>query len=174
MLNKWVGGLIDRIFAVAGALLFAQLPMFILQYTQQLAGRAAELRLQLYSLDKIAKANGKTFQQYIQKFIDTNDPDFAQQGLLMENMGKRFTYLTNAEIDISSASALAKPFVFVQHFDWDIASTTFNYFQFGIPFSIEGLTYGLMGLGFGCLLFFAIKKTAALIAGRILWVKAQV
>ncbi|MBA2728357.1 MAG: DUF2937 family protein [Parachlamydiaceae bacterium] len=168
-MQRLLGGLLDRVLAVAGALLFALLPMFMLQYTQQLAGRAAELGLQLNSLQRIAQDSGKTLHQYILKFTSNNDPDFMQQGALMEKMSQRFSYLSQAEIDIANASPLAKPFVFLQHLDTDIAKTTLNYFQFGIPFSIEGLAYALAGLGFGCLLFYVLSKIMGLITG--LWKK---
>lgn len=155
----WIGGLLDRIFAAAGALLFAQLPMFMLQYTQQLAGRAAELNRQISSLKQISMMNGKSLNEYIHKFIATGDPDFVQQGELMQKMIQRFSYLSQAENDMSEASPLTQLFVFLRHFDSDIAKMTFTYFKFGIPLSVEGLIYGLIGLGFGCMLFHLLARS---------------
>src|SRR5690349_4193861 len=106
-MNKWVGGLIDRIFAIIGALLFAQLPMFMLQYSQQVAGRAAELGLQINSLQRIAGLNDKTLPEYIQKFLGNSDPDFSHQGQLLQQMLDRFQYLSQSEASLTEASALS-------------------------------------------------------------------
>lgn len=157
-MKQWFVGLLDRLFALVGALLFAQLPMFILQYTQQLAGRASELSMQLNSLHRIAEMNGKSLEQYFQKFINASDPDFIQQGVLMQKLSQRFYFLSQAEIDISNASVFSKPFVFFQHFDTEIARSTLQYFHFGIPISMEGFVYALAGLGFGCMVFYLISR----------------
>jgi len=162
-MGKWVKGLLDRLFAVSGALIFMQLPMFTLQYTQQLAGRSSELKLQLNAIKSIATLNGKTMPEYIQKFTSANDPDFFLQGGLMENMMQRYTYLSNAEGYISNASLLAKPFVFFQNFDLEIAKITLSHFQFGLPLSLEGLSYGIAGVGFGCLLYFILNRASTYI-----------
>ena len=51
---KFVGGMLDRVLAVLGALLFSQFPAFTLQYTHHLSGRVAELKKQVHLLEQQA------------------------------------------------------------------------------------------------------------------------
>lgn len=152
-MSNWLTGLFDRVFAVIGALVFAQAPMFIQQYGQQLSGRVAELKLQVNSIASAAAQGHKSVPQYIQRFIDSGDQDFMLQGELMQRMTLRFGHLSEALQDLSSTSIWSKPFVFIRDFNWEIAQSTFADFQPGIPFTLEGLMYALIGIGMGYGLF---------------------
>lgn len=63
---KWIGGLMDRACAVVGAVVFAQAPLFMQQYSQQLIGRTAELKLQVDGMKQAANLSGKTLEQLTQ------------------------------------------------------------------------------------------------------------
>ncbi len=160
---SWLTGLLDRTFAVLGALVGTQAPMFIQQYHQQLSGRVAELKLQIEAMTKIAVQGQKTLQQYIEHFIQSGDPDFMRQGELMLALNDRYETLLHAFQQLTSASALSKPFIFIREFNWDIASSTFVDFQTGVPFTLEGLGYGVIGIGLGYGVFCVIAKTAKLV-----------
>lgn len=160
--SNWLIGLFDRIFAVIGALVCAQAPMFIQQYSQQLSGRVAELKLQVDSIASAAVQGRKSVPQYIQRFIDSGDQDFMLQGELMQRMTLRYGHLSEALQDLSTTSIWAKPFVFIRDFSWDIAQSTFVDFQPGIPFTLEGLVYALIGIGIGYGLFAVIAALGRL------------
>jgi hypothetical protein len=162
---KVVTALLDRIFAAAGALLLAQMPMFMVQYSQQLAGRSGELGLQLDAIRRIASDSGKSLPQYIDKFVAAGDPDFTRQGELIHQMATRYQFLLDSETQLSEASPFAKPFIFMQQLDWEVAHSTWQHFQFGIPFNLEGLTYALIGLVGGCLLFLILNRLFWFILG---------
>lgn len=51
---KWIGGLIDRIFAVVGALACLQFPLFLQQYQQHLSGHVVELQIQIQAMQRAA------------------------------------------------------------------------------------------------------------------------
>lgn len=157
-MSNWVTGLFDRVFAVVGALACAQVPMFIQQYSQQLTGRVAELKLQVGSIASAAAQGSKSLPQYIQRFIDSGDQDFMLQGELMQKMTLRFGKLSGALDDLSTTSIWTKPLVFIRDFSWDIAQSTFADFQPGIPFTLEGLVYALIGIGLGYGLFSVIAS----------------
>lgn len=152
-MSNWLTGLFDRVFAVVGALVCAQAPMFIQQYGHQLSGRVAELKLQVGSIASAAAQGHKSVPQYIQRFIDSGDQDFMLQGELMQKMSMRYGYLSEALQDLNTTSIWAKPFVFIRDFNWDIAQSTLKDFQPGIPFTLEGLVYALIGIGLGYGLF---------------------
>jgi hypothetical protein len=66
---------------VIGAFVASQIPEFIQQYTQRLAGHVNELYRLLNQMRQVASYSNKTLDQYIQKFITSSDPDFARQGV---------------------------------------------------------------------------------------------
>lgn len=150
---KWLYEFIGKAFAVMGAAIGVQMPMFIQQYTQQLAGRVAELQLHIDSISKAAGLNGKSLSQYIQKFLDSADNDFIAQGNLLKGILERFFTLSDAMSSLQTASPLFKPYLFFAHFDTEIAKNTWQYFQLGIPLTLEGLCYALSGMLLSGLLF---------------------
>lgn len=155
---NWLTRLLDRAFAVVGALVGAQAPMFIQQYNQQLSGRVAELKLQIEAIINIAAQSQKSIRQFIQRFIDSGDPDFMRQGDLMLSMNERYEGLLNASHQLSSATVISKPFVFIREFNWEIARSTFADFQAGVPFTLEGFCYALVGVGFGYGVFYLLTR----------------
>lgn len=155
---KWVGGLIDRIFAAAGGVLFSQAPLFMKQYAQQLSGHAAELRYQVDAMRQAATNSGKTLEQFIQKFVESNDADFMRQGDIMSAMVNRWYNTTDALAALQESSVFTRPFVFLTHMNWDIVKSTWTHYVFGLPFTLEGLVYAIIGIIFGFFVFFAIRK----------------
>ncbi len=155
---KWVGELIDRVFAVLCAFVFAQLPLFMQQYQQRLSGHVAELTLQIDKMTDAAGFTGKTLNQFIEKFMNDPDPDFSHQGQIMNYMVLRSKELTHSLNQLINSSIFAKPFVFVYNINADIAHKTYNNFSVGLPFNLEGLVYALVGVIFGFILFSSLRK----------------
>lgn len=161
---KFVGGILDRACAVAGALVVSQVPLFIQQYKQQLSGHVAELQLQVEMVRQAAMASGKTIDQFIKKFVASGDVDFSRQGEIMQQMVQRWHDLADGFNALSQASIVAKPIVFFQHFNVSIAKETVSTFSPGIPLTLEGGVYALIGIGVGYLTFSTIKAIC-----RALW-----
>lgn len=155
---KWLGNIIDRLFAVAGALVFSQAPLFMQYYTQQLSGHVAELKLNVEAMGKIAAQSGKTLDQYVLKFMASTDPDFNLQGKLMQSMVERWTVFNENLYSMQNATVWTRPFLFIRQFDWDIARTTYHTFEVGLTFNLEGIIYAFLGLLFGYLVFMLIRK----------------
>ena len=150
---RWLIGLIDRLFVVAGALIFLQAPLFMQQYTQQLAGHTAELQYQVQILDAAAGESGKTVPAYILKFTASADLDFARQGRMMQDLVDRWHTFNKSYEALTKASITSKPFVFVAYFNKEVAAATWSSFEYGIPFSLEGLVYAVAGILLGYLTF---------------------
>jgi len=145
--------LLDRIFAVIGAFLFAQIPQFYQQYTTLLSGHLAELAFQITQMENSAKSTDKTLGQLIQKFLASSDPDFHNQGNLMQNSYERWAEFTKALQALQESTFLSRPFVFLRYFDWQIFKETFSQFTVGFSFTIESLIYAIVGIFFGYLMF---------------------
>ncbi|MBS4168396.1 DUF2937 family protein [Parachlamydia sp. AcF125] len=150
-MHKWIGGIIDRLCVVCGALLFSQIPSFIQQYSQRLAGHVAELKIQTTALAQAAHLSGKTIDQLIAKFLASGDPDFIRQGELMQHTFVRFHHLSTALAHLQESNAFSRPFIFFSQLDPAIAEGTFKDFAFGVSLTIEGGIYALGGMIIGAL-----------------------
>lgn len=148
---KCVGGLLDRICAVLGAVLFLQIPLFIQDYQIELKGHVSELEWQVSLIQEAAKFSGKSLEQYIHKFLVSGDVDFVHQGEILSNMVVRLNTLSSSLKAISEAPIWERPFVFCSYLNYEIAKSTFHSFQMGMPLTLEAIVYGLLGMliGFG-------------------------
>lgn len=158
MMWKWLVTMIDRLFAVAGALIFSQAPMFMGQYQQQLLGHVAELREQTEAMTEAANLSNMDLNAFIHKFLINSDIDFVRQGEIMQKMTMRYQSLLDAYNALTTASPFTKPFIFLSNLYGDIAKSTLATFHLGLEFSLEGLIYALIGLFLGYSIFAGIKK----------------
>ncbi len=155
----WFAALLDRFFVVAGALLLVQAPLFIQQYELQLMGHVAELEFQVDSMRLAAMESNKTLDQFIAKFIGGNDADFVRQGKIMSAMVARLQSLTEALTALEHASIITRPWVFINHLNYDIVKSTWKSFEPGLVFTYEGLAYILAGMCVGRFLFFVLSAS---------------
>lgn len=149
----FIRALFDRIFAVIGALLFIQIPLFIQQYSQSLAGHIDELKYQINIMQAAASETGKTLPQYVDKFVQSGDVDFSNQGYIIQAMIERWQSLSNGLSALQQANVFTKPYVFFSNLNFDIARSTLHSYNFGISLSFEGLMYGIIGIFFGYIFF---------------------
>ncbi len=161
---RWLIKIIDRLCVVAGALFCSQAPLFMQYYSQQLAGRVAELQTQIKAMTLIATQTGKNLSSYILKFLNSQDEDFRLQGELMKEMVTRANHLTEGLQALQEATVWQKPLAFLQFFSWDVAQTTWDTYKVGIPLTAEGFIYALLGTLLGFLLFTLLKRIAFLIS----------
>lgn len=155
---KWFGALLDRIYAVIGAVVFAQIPLFIQQYSQQLVGREAELRFQVMAMRQSAALSGKTLEELIAKFLVNPDIDVVRQGELMKAIVSRWEGLSSSLFSLQNSNVFDRPFVFILHMNGDAFRSTFENFSFGLPLTVEGGIYAFIGLLAGFGLFAALRK----------------
>jgi Protein of unknown function (DUF2937) len=154
---KWMGSLVGKLFIVAGALIMSQMPLFMQYYTQQLAGRVSELQWQMEGVEQLAAKSGKNLDQYIQKFLVSDDLDFRQQGQFMKETNDRWRDFSTNLSALQQATAWTKPFVFLQKLNWTIMLATYDSYEPGLTLNIEGAVFALAGMGIGALLFSLIK-----------------
>lgn len=148
---RFLSSIMDRVFVIMGALFGAQIPEFLQQYRQRLAGHVAELNRVLDGLRQLAKQSNKNLEEYIGKFMTNSDLDFARQGTFMQEMGDRWERLNEALVSLTSSSAWERPYVFLRDLQYEIARSTFHDFQPGVNMTPEGIGYMVLGavLGYG-------------------------
>lgn len=155
---SFIGSLIDRLSIVAGAFIGSQVPQFMQQYTQRLAGHVDSLQKLLNQLHQMASFSQKTLNQYIQKFKDSADPDFMRQGDFMQGIVTRWEGLHQALEHLMKSPFWLRPYYFVKDLQPDIARATFDSYQPGFNLTIEGLCYAGGGMILGWALFRMISK----------------
>lgn len=165
-MGKWLVDMLDRIFVLLAALLFSQMPLYMQEYEQRLAGHVEELRHQIDALQKLALKSGKTFEEYIGKFAANSDPDIAKHGSFIEAMQHRYASLSEGLHQLIGASLVSKPFLFIKHLDFEIGRGALYHFKPGFLFTLEGLTYALVGMGVGYLLFSLLRSLFRFFTGK--------
>ncbi len=140
--------LLGTILAAVVGVSFAQLPAFIQQYLQRLGGHVDEAQLNLAQV-----ASGASFRAL----------DAPARELLSVSLQQRVSVLQTGEQAITSASASARPFVFLRELDPDIAMATFRAFEPAVPLSTAGLIYGVAGIVAGWLFYEILKVPAGLV-----------
>lgn len=149
--------MLSRLSAVAGALIFSQLPQYLQQYTQRLGGHVNEIGRLVEQLQMLALQSGKSLSQYIDKFTRSNDPDFAQQGEWMQTLVERHAQLSAAWEAITHATPLTRLSAYLAHHQSEIAKTTLAFFQPAFPMTVEAGIYALIGALIGYLIYRCIK-----------------
>jgi hypothetical protein len=167
MAKRCIQKVLERIVISLCVVLCLQLPFFIVQYTHQLRGHIDELKWQVEQMEKSAVLSGKTLDEYIAKFMNNSDHDFASQGAMMRAVMHRFEKLSQTWIRLKHSSSFTRPFVFFRYVEWDVFSATCKEFKTGISFTLESMFFGLIGifLGSGLCSFitsiFNLKKRTA-------------
>ena len=154
----FIGSLLDRLCVILGAFIGSQIPQFMQQYSQRLAGHVDELHHLLNNLRQLATHSDKTLEQYIQKFATNADPDFAHQGEFMQQLVGRWQELEHALYHLVHSSIWARPYFFLKDLQTDIAQATLLSFQPGISLNLEGLCYAGAGVLIGLAFYHLVEK----------------
>lgn len=165
-MGKWLDKMLDRICVVLGALLCMQAPAFFSQYSHRLSGHVNELKYQISLMQKNAAYSGKSLAEYLQKFVGHTDSDIANQGILMQDLLSRWHLLESHLTALTEASWYAKPFLFLVHFQKDIASATFTSFVPGLSFTLEEIPYAVLGGLLGYLGYALLKFCVSALTSR--------
>ena len=151
--------IIDRIVAVIGAIIFFQIPAFIVQYKQRLGGHVDELARLIDQYKSAAVKYGKTVEEYIGLHINSGVNEIKATGEFMNENMERFNELSLALKNLSESSGITKLFVFIKGMNFDIFRGTYKDFVPGISFNLESIVYCLAGIIFFMLLYLLIKKS---------------
>jgi len=149
-----LGGMLDRVSAVVGALGVAQLPGFMQHYTQRLGGHVAEARLNVAGWQRIAdETAGGRLETLITHYLSNGSAAVVAAGRKGAADVERAAQLERAFEALIDAPAWQRPVVFVQHLDGAIARATWRYYEPNVPFNPEGLVYAIAGLLVGWCLY---------------------
>lgn len=150
-----------RSFLFLIALLFLQFPLYVTLYMTCLDGHGSELKVLVEQFRDAAHATHKTLDQYIAKFKVQEDPDFRQQGIIMQNTWERYVWVTKASSALEATPSLLRPLVFVRYCDRVIAREAWSHYSFGLIINLDTVVWAVVGI---CLTYVMILVGPAAIA----------
>ena len=151
--------LLDRAVSAAGAIVFMQIPAFLVQYQQRLGGHVDELAYIIKKYKSAAADNGRTVDEYIGLHLQSTVKEFVSTGKLMTENMDRFTDISAALKSLTESRGILKFFSFLKNMDFDIFKAALKNFVPGISFSMDTLLYGAMGIICFMTVYFIIKKS---------------
>lgn len=157
---SFLNGLLDRVFALVGAVLLAQFPQFYGQYLQRLGGHLEEARRGLAVYEEAAAAYNLTLEAYIEHHLTSGSEIFASTGEVMLGLVERWQQLESAFNALAGAVALSRWWVFIREAEWSIVRQAWQNFTPGVPTTVEGLLYAAAGLLLGWSLYALLRALA--------------
>ena len=146
--------LIDRIICVVAAIAAMQFPVYINQYIDVLSGALQEAKINYEDLQKRAAEIGMTVQEFVDHHLVSNDSVFHQSGLHYQDFIARYEGYQKSYEVLSTSPVWRKPFDFLR-----LKNSKLKVLQFklGLPLTVEGVVYGLLGVVAAILLLHLIS-----------------
>tara|TARA_B110000467_G_C18338832_1_gene501177 strand:+ start:4464 stop:4982 length:519 start_codon:yes stop_codon:yes gene_type:complete len=138
-----INNIIDRCFFTAIFILGVQLPEFMQQYQQRLAGHLAEAQSQLNQFEMIAQQHfDGSIVTMITRYKDNSEAAIISTGELIERLSLRVDYLANHLAQISQSDYLDNVYLFIWHLDREVANGTAEHFSMAIPLELNAIATG--------------------------------
>ena len=159
-----INNVIDRCFFTLTFILGVQLPEFMQQYQQRLAGQLAEANSQLNQFESIAQQHfDGSLTTMITRYKDNTEASIISTGELIERLSVRVEYLASHLTQITQADYLNSVYQFIWHLDQEMARGTAEHFSMAIPLELNAIATGAT-LAIGVLLLkelmlLTIKRT---------------
>ena len=167
LILKVLSSITEKISLVLGAIVGAQIPHFIKQYSDRLSGNLHEISLTVEKFRQTAALSGKSLAVYIDKFLNSQDFDFINQGKLMSSFIEREKQLKIAYDQLVNSTIWQKPVNFLIYLESDIASKTWYSYESGLNFTLESTIYITLGALSGVTLYWSLNYTLKVIMGCI-------
>jgi len=159
--------ILDRAISVAGALIFIQIPSFLVQYQQRLGGHVDELAILIKKYKIAAADNSRTVEEYIGLHLQSDVKEFVSTGKIMSENIERYTDLSTALKSLSESKGVVKFYSFIKDIDFDIFKAALKNFTPGITFSFDTVLYGAAGIIIFMSIYLIIKKSLIFIVLKI-------
>lgn len=138
-----INNIIDRCFFTAIFILGVQLPEFMQQYQQRLAGHLAEAQSQLNQFEIIAQQHfDGSIITMVTRYKDNSEAAIVSTGELIERLSLRVEYLSTHLAQITQSDYLHNVYLFIWHLDNEIARGTAEHFSMAIPLEINAIVTG--------------------------------
>ncbi|MFT5635635.1 MAG: hypothetical protein ACI89T_001089 [Cognaticolwellia sp.] len=138
-----INNVIDRCFFTVTFILGVQLPEFMQQYQQRLAGHLAESSSQLDQFEVIALQHfDGSLMTMITHYKENTEASIISTGELIERLSVRVDYLASHLEQITQPDYLNRVYQFIWHLDQQIAQGTAEHFSMAIPLELNAIATG--------------------------------
>lgn len=145
MLSHAIRSLIDYLLFTCGFVLAVQLPEFIQQYLQFLAGKLSEANWHLAGYQKIADQQfAGDMQRLINEYMTSSSQAFQQTGDLVRIHLERVAQLNQDVQGLQTSEYLEKVIYFFSHIQLEDAQNVAEHYQLAVPLTLEALTTGFV------------------------------
>ncbi|KGJ98720.1 DUF2937 family protein [Thalassotalea sp. ND16A] len=142
---KFIGNTLDRVLFAINMVVAMQLPGFIQQYGQRLAGHLDEAKYQLANYQYIADQHYQGDIQLLVKRYQTNsDPGINAAGDLVFELIERISLLTAQVEHLFNRNFFSKIYYFIIEIDLAVAQATLRDYQLSIPLDKASLLIGFV------------------------------
>jgi|GEM_PF-2010801 len=160
-----VFSLADRVICVVMAIILAQGPIYTNQYLNVLSGALKEATINYNEIKEKAKENSLSVPAYIDRHVNSTEEIFRDTGEVLEKSVKRYDRYNEAFTAISASNVFMRPVNLITHFDPKLNEAV--QFEPGVPVTMEGLGYAVIGILFGLLLIGLLKVIGRFIGRRL-------
>lgn len=136
-------GLLDRLVLLASVLCAACVPSFITQYRQRLGGRLDQVLADLAPFQAIANRQfGGNLRELVRYHLQSRDLTFHQEGMALQTMIDAAARL-RASLQALNTDLLHQCLYLVRQPDFDLLRSTWNAYQPGFTFTLQGALFAL-------------------------------
>lgn len=144
---KLLDSVLDRVLAVVGGLLLAQVPAFLDAYMQRLDGHLGEAQRNIASWQEIAdRVHLGDLHALAESYQAAQQPEVVEAGRKLAEDMVRLDELRAARKAIAEAPVWQRAAVFLWNMDSDIVRATAKEYVPNLPLDAESLIYGFLGL----------------------------
>lgn len=152
------GNLADRLICVAFAIVFAQVPVYMAQYIDVLAGAQMESGKMHKELEEVASNYNLRIPEYLDKLMNNPDPMVRDNVAIQKNAEDRYQKYSLALTNLTERSVWVRPFYLIRHYDPSIHAAM--HFEPNFPFTWEGAIYAILGVIVALMLIGLVKTIA--------------
>lgn len=145
-LGKFFGTLTDRIICIVVVLLLSQVPTYISQYRDVLAGAHDTARIHYLDIERDAKRFGKNVMPFLEGIRERNDPEASALAVTDIKAVKYYLELDESIAQLNQASIFTRPFVLAANYQDNLHQLTIANFEPNVPLTPEALAYAAVGL----------------------------
>ena len=147
---KTFGSLTDRIICVICAIVLSQAPVYMNQYIDVLSGAHQEAATTYAELESRALQYNLSVDQFLKQLRENDDQMVRDNAEVSQNVVDRFLNYQQALQALQKSNVFTRPFALIRHFDRKIHNAI--QFEANIPFTWEGVIYGIVGIVIGMLI----------------------
>jgi hypothetical protein len=153
---KSIGTLTDRIVCLVCAVVLAQVPVYIAQYTDVLSGAHMEAKKVYDEVVEVANNYQLSVEQFLEEMGSNPDEKVRDMSGIQQNTVDRYLRYDKALTALTKGSLWLKPFALIRHFDPSVHEAMF--FEPNVPLTFEGAIYAFLGLLIALLLIGLVKR----------------